>query len=95
MKGVREPRDAQLHFVVAKLGTHELDSLVVMAVSRLWGGSSLSYASLGAGRSQQGVDLLSTGNFLMCDLERRLRWSATDWSLVCLLSQSGFLLSLE
>ena len=35
MKGVREPRDAQLHFVVAKLGTHELDSLVVMAVSSL------------------------------------------------------------
>ena len=28
----------------------------------------------------------------MYDLDRRLRWSATDWSLVCLLSQSGFLL---
>ena len=33
MDGVREPRNAQLHLVVAKLGTHELDSLVVMAVS--------------------------------------------------------------
>ena len=35
MDGVREPRNAQLHLVVAKLGTHELDSLVVMAVSSL------------------------------------------------------------
>ena len=35
MKGVREPRNAQLHFVVAKLGAHELDCLFVMAVSSL------------------------------------------------------------
>ena len=32
MDGVREPRNAQLHFVIAKLGAHELDSLVIMAV---------------------------------------------------------------
>ena len=35
MKGVREPRNAQLHFVVAKLGTHEFNGLFVMAVSGL------------------------------------------------------------
>ena len=35
MNGVREPRNAQLHLVVAKLVTHELDSFVVMAVSSL------------------------------------------------------------
>ena len=33
MKGVRESRNAQLHFVVAKLVPHELDCFFVMAVS--------------------------------------------------------------
>ena len=35
MHGVREPRNAQLHFVIAKLGAHELDSLVIMAAPGL------------------------------------------------------------
>ena len=35
MNGVRKPRNAQLHFVVAKLGTHELDCFFIVAVSSL------------------------------------------------------------
>ena len=32
---MQEPRNAQLHFVVAKLGAHELDCFFIMAVSSL------------------------------------------------------------